>query len=130
MIKIINFILVHFLFTSIALSQVSSTSPNILFIAVDDLKPTIGAFGDDLAHTPNIDLLSENAAVFLNNHTQQAVCGPSRASLLTGKRPDYTQVRDLKTKMRDRVPEIVTIPQYLKNQESPISPVIGLPSCS
>ena len=116
MIKIINFILVHFLFSSIVLAQVSNTSPNILFIAVDDLKPTIGAFGDDLAHTPNIDLLSENAAVFLNNHTQQAVCGPSRASLLTGKRPDYTQVRDLKTKMRDRVPEIVTIPQYLKNQ--------------
>jgi iduronate 2-sulfatase len=83
MIKIINFILVHFLFSSIVLAQVSNTSPNILFIAVDDLKPTIGAFGDDLAHTPNIDLLSENAAVFLNNHTQQAVCGPSRASLLT-----------------------------------------------
>ena len=48
MIKIINFILVHFLFSSIVLAQVSNTSPNILFIAVDDLKPTIGAFGEDL----------------------------------------------------------------------------------
>ena len=96
-------------------AQISNTPPNILFIAVDDLKPTIGAFGDDIAHTPNIDLLAENATVFLNNHTQQAVCGPSRASLLTGKRPDYTKVRDLKTKMRDMVPEIITIPQYLKD---------------
>ena len=80
-----------------AQAQVSNSSPNILFIAVDDLKPTIGAFGDNLAHTPNIDSLSENATVFLNNHTQQAVCGPSRASLMTGQRPDYTKVRDVKT---------------------------------
>jgi iduronate 2-sulfatase len=116
MIKIINFILFYLFFSNIALSQVSNASPNILFIAVDDLKPTIGAFGDDLANTPNIDLLAENATVFLNNHTQQAVCGPSRASLMTGKRPDYTKVRDLKTKMRDMVPDIITIPQYLKNQ--------------
>jgi hypothetical protein len=55
--KIINFILFYLFFSNIALSQVSNASPNILFIAVDDLKPTIGAFGDDLANTPNIDLL-------------------------------------------------------------------------
>ncbi len=63
-----------------------------------------------------MDKLAENATVFLNNHTQQAVCGPSRASLLTGKRPDYTKVRDLKTKMRDINPDILTIPQYFKEQ--------------
>ncbi|MGB2174176.1 MAG: sulfatase, partial [Flavobacteriaceae bacterium] len=114
--KILNLTLLLLFFLGIIHAQDSQTAPNILFIAVDDLKPTIGAFGDDLAHTPNIDLLAENATVFLNNHTQQAVCGPSRASLMTGKRPDYTKVRDLKTKMRDMVPEIVTIPQYFKNQ--------------
>ena len=114
--KILNLISLLLFFFGIIHAQVSQTAPNILFIAVDDLKPTIGAFGDDLAHTPNIDLLAEQATVFLNNHTQQAVCGPSRASLMTGKRPDYTKVRDLKTKMRDMVPEIVTIPQYFKNQ--------------
>jgi arylsulfatase A-like enzyme/GH35 family endo-1,4-beta-xylanase len=114
--KILNLTLLFLFFLGIIHAQDSQTAPNILFIAIDDLKPTIGAFGDDLAHTPNIDLLAEQATVFLNNHTQQAVCGPSRASLMTGKRPDYTKVRDLKTKMRDMVPEIVTIPQYFKNQ--------------
>ena len=115
MVKTIYLIFGLLLSYSTIQAQISNTPPNILFIAVDDLKPTIGAFGDDIAHTPNIDLLAENATVFLNNHTQQAVCGPSRASLLTGKRPDYTKVRDLKTKMRDMVPEIITIPQYLKD---------------
>ena len=113
--KIFNLTLLLLFFFGIVNAQDSQTAPNILFIAVDDLKPTIGAFGDDLARTPNIDFLAENATVFLNNHTQQAVCGPSRASLMTGKRPDYTKVRDLKTKMRDMVPDIVTIPQFFRD---------------
>ena len=69
-----------------------------------------------MAQTPYLDALSSRSTLFLNNHTQQAICGPSRASIMTGKRPDYTRVRDLKTKMRDMVPDIVTIPQYLKDQ--------------
>ena len=97
-------------------AQEISAPPNILFIAVDDLKPTIGAYGDTMAETPYLDELSSRSTLFLNNHTQQAICGPSRASIMTGKRPDYTKVRDLKTKMRDMVPDIVTIPQYLKDQ--------------
>jgi len=92
----------------------NSSKPNILFIAIDDLKPSIGSYGDKLAITPNIDAIAKNGTTFLNNHTQQAVCGPSRASLLTGKRPDYTKVWDLKTKMRDMNPDILTIPQYFK----------------
>ena len=88
--------------------------PNIIFIAIDDLKPTIGVFGDEFAETPILDKLAKNGTIFTNNHTQQAVCGPSRASLLTGKRPDYTKVRDLKTKMRDINPNILTLPQYFK----------------
>ena len=68
-----------------------------------------------MAETPYLDSLSSRSTLFLNNHTQQAICGPSRASIMTGKRPDYTKVRDLKTKMRDMVPDIVTIPQYLKD---------------
>lgn len=101
---------------SFSVHSQNSHYPNILFISVDDLKPTIGSFGDPLAQTPQLDKISENGAVFLNNHSQQAICGPSRASLLTGKRPDYTLVRDLKTKMREMVPNIVTIPQYFKDQ--------------
>ena len=98
----------------ISVAQSDTLKPNILFIAIDDLKPTIGSFGDTFAKTPIMDNLSKEATIFLNNHTQQAVCGPSRASLMTGKRPDYTKVRDLKTKMRDINPDILTIPEHFK----------------
>lgn len=88
------------------------TPPNVLFIAVDDLKPLMGCYGNSDIKTPNIDKLASRGYLFLNNHCQQAVCAPSRASLLTGKRPDYTQIWDLKTLIRDRRPDVVTLPQY------------------
>lgn len=100
----------------IAASALSAAKqPNILFIAVDDLKPLIGAYGEAIP-TPAIDRISKDGTTFLNAHCQQAVCGPSRASLMTGMRPDYTQVWDLKTMIRDINPDIVTIPQYFKAQ--------------
>ena len=102
------------LFSYLSLFSQAEEKMNVLFIAVDDLKPSIGSFGDEFAVTPNIDELSKSSTVFLNNHTQQAICGPSRASLMTGLRPDKTRVWDLKTKMRDMNPDIVTIPQYFK----------------
>ena len=89
---------------------------NILFIAVDDLKPEMGCYGHDYIKTPNIDKLASQGFVMENNHCQQAVCGPTRASLLTGKRPDYTKVYDLKTQIRDKNPDVVTIPQYFKSK--------------
>lgn len=85
---------------------------NVLFIAVDDLKPVLGCYGDKLVKTPNIDRLAARGTVFLQNYCQQAVSGPTRASLMTGMRPDYTRVWDLKTKMRDINPDILSIPQY------------------
>jgi len=94
--------------------EVKSQPKNILFIAVDDLKPLLGAYGHKDVKTPNIDKLASNGFVMQNNHCQQAVCGPSRASLLTGKRPDYTQIWDLKTLIRDKNPDMVTMPQYFK----------------
>ena len=90
--------------------------PNILFIAVDDLKPVLGCYGNTLIKTPNIDRLAKMGTVFMSNYCQQAVCGPTRASIMTGKRPDYTQVWDLKTKMRDINPDILSLPQYLISQ--------------
>ena len=93
----------------------TSTSPNVLFIAVDDLKPLLGCYGDEHVKSPHIDSLAKVGTTFLNAHCQQAVCGPSRASLMTGRLPDYTKVWDLKTRMRDMNPTIVTIPQYFRN---------------
>ena len=92
----------------------SAVKPNVLFIAIDDLKPMMGCYGDREIKTPNIDRLAKSGLVCMNNHCQKAVCGPSRASLLTGMRPDYTKVWDLKTRMRDVNPDILTIPQYFK----------------
>ena len=87
---------------------------NVLFIAVDDLKPILGCYGDEKVQSPNIDRLANNGTVFFNTHCQQAVCAPSRASLLTGLRPDKTKVWDLKTYIRDQNPNVLTLPQYYK----------------
>jgi iduronate 2-sulfatase len=85
---------------------------NVLFIAVDDLKPILGCYGDKLVKTPNIDRLARQGTIFMMNYCQQAVSGPTRASLMTGMRPDYTKVWDLATKMRDVNPDILSMPQY------------------
>ncbi|MEM7626129.1 MAG: sulfatase [Planctomycetota bacterium] len=88
--------------------------PNVLFIAVDDLKPAIGVFGDPVAQTPHMDRLAARGTAFINAHCQQAVCAPSRVSLLTGLRPDATRVWDLKTRFREHLPDVVTLPQRFK----------------
>lgn len=89
---------------------------NILFIAVDDLKPILGCYDDKTIKTPNIDRIAAKGTVFRHNYCQQAVSGPTRASLMTGKRPDYTKVWDLKTRMRDINPDVLTMPQYFAQQ--------------
>ncbi len=87
---------------------------NVLFIAVDDLKPNLACYGDTNAISPNMDRLAERGIIYTNNHCQQAVCGPSRASLLTGWRPDRTEIWNLHTLIRDMNPDVVTLPQYFK----------------
>jgi arylsulfatase A-like enzyme len=87
---------------------------NILFIPVDDLKPILGCYGNNQIKTPNIDRLAKEGMLFFNAHCQQAVCGPSRASVMSGLYPDSTKVWDLKTRMRDINPDILTLPQYFK----------------
>ena len=92
----------------------AADKPNVLFIAVDDLKPLLGCYGESSIRTPNIDRLAATGTVFLHAYCQQAVCGPSRASLLTGLRPDTTRVWDLQTRLRDQLPDVVTLPQHFK----------------
>ncbi|MGI9176468.1 MAG: sulfatase [Pirellulales bacterium] len=89
---------------------------NVLMIVVDDLRPSLGCYGDAAAKTPNIDRLAARGVVFKNAYCQQAVCSPSRASLMTGRRPDATQVWDLRTHFRSALPDCVTLPEYFKNQ--------------
>jgi iduronate 2-sulfatase len=101
---------------SLSTKAQEKTKPNIVFIAIDDLKPELACYGNTLIKTPNIDRLAKMSTVFMNNYCQQAVCSPTRASLMTGMRPDMTKIWDLKTKMRDINPDILTLPQYLISQ--------------
>ncbi len=100
---------------SASIVEAQTSKKNILFIAIDDMKPILGAYGDNFAISPNIDKLADQGVVFDNNHCQYAVCGPSRASLLSGQRPDQTQILDLKTLIRDKRPNVTTLPQHFKN---------------
>jgi arylsulfatase A-like enzyme len=102
--------------TSVFAQKKATSKPNILFIAVDDLKPLLGCYGNTLVKTPNIDRLAKMATVFNKNYCQQAICGPTRASLMTGTRPDVTKIWNLTTQMRDVNPDLVTLPQYLITQ--------------
>lgn len=88
--------------------------PNVLFIAVDDLRPELGCYGNTLIKTPNIDRLAARGLVFNRAYVQQAVCGPSRTAVMTGKRPDATRVWDLETHFRIAMPEVVTVSQHFK----------------
>jgi iduronate 2-sulfatase len=88
--------------------------PNVLFIAVDDLRPVLGCYGDDIAITPNMDKLAREGILFERAYCQLAVCSPSRLSLITGRRPDTIRVWDLGTHFRKAVPKAVTLPQLFK----------------
>jgi iduronate 2-sulfatase len=93
-----------------------TVKPNILFIAVDDLRPELGCYGRDYIKSPNIDRLARAGMVFNHAYCQQAVCSPSRSSLMMGTRPDTTKVWDLVTHFRTALPDVVTLGQHFKQQ--------------
>ena len=88
--------------------------PNVLFISVDDLRPDIGSYGHPVAQTPNIDSFSQSALLFEQAYTQQAVCGPSRAALLTGLRPSTTGIRRLDQTVSGTLPSVTTMNKVFK----------------
>jgi len=88
--------------------------PNILFIAVDDLRPALGCYGDQHASTPHIDSLAKRGVKFDQAHCQVAVCNPSRASLMTGLRPDQLGIWTLPIHFREAKPDAVTLPQWFR----------------
>ncbi|NBQ57016.1 MAG: DUF4976 domain-containing protein [Opitutaceae bacterium] len=112
--------LLHLLLALLATSLIHAADsapvrPNILFIAVDDLRPEFGAYGADYIKSPNLDRIAKSGITFQRAYCQQAVCSPTRSSLMTGTRPDTTKVWDLVTNFRDALPNVVTLGQHFKN---------------
>lgn len=97
------------------LAAFGAEPPNVLFIAVDDLRTSLGCYGDTLVKSPHIDRFATTARRFDHAYTQQAVCGPSRTSLLTGRLPDNTRVWHNRNLFRDTQPDLITLPQLFKN---------------
>ena len=85
---------------------------HILFLAVDDLQPALGCYGDKLAITPKIDCLAGNGILFNRAYCQSALCNPSRSSLFTGRRPDTTKVWGNRAHFREALPGVLTLPEY------------------
>jgi len=96
--------------------------PNILLLVADDMRPNLGCleeansahFSSLKMHTPHLDTLASESLLLENAFVQQAVCSPSRTSLLTGRRPDTTRVTDLFSYFRDLGGNFTTIPQFFK----------------
>ena len=99
--------------TSLLLSLMGSLTakPNVLFIAADDLSCALGCYGDPIAKTPHLDRLAATGTCFLNAYNQLPLCNPTRASIMTGLRPDTIKVYDLDRHFRDEVPGAVTLSQ-------------------
>ncbi len=93
---------------------IEKKKPNILFISVDDLNKTLGYYGNTQIKSPQIDKLASQGTAFINNHCQQALCGPSRASILSGLRPDNGKIWELFTQVREVNPSMVSLPEYLR----------------
>lgn len=89
---------------------------NVLFIMADDMRPELGAYGNKIIKTPNLDKLASWGVRFDAAYVQYPLCNPSRASLLNGRYPTQTGVLDNRTWFGAAHPEFVSLPKYFKQQ--------------
>ena len=96
--------------------DLSNKKLNVLFIIADDLNCDIGVYGNNVVKTPNIDRLVKNGTLFLNAHCQYPLCGPSRASFMTGMYSNQTKMTKNNVFLRTTVPDVITIGQRFRQQ--------------
>ena len=110
--RLVVVLLVSILLRGGVLAEGAERPLNVLFIAVDDLRPELGCYGSPIVKSPHIDALAERGLRFERAYCQQAICGPSRTSLMTGLRPDASGAIHNDVYFRDTVPDVVTLPQH------------------
>lgn len=111
--RIVAFVVVGLVFLPKS-TTCAQTRTNVLFIAADDLRNDLGCYGHSAVKTPNLDRLAKRGVLFNRAYCQQALCNPSRSSLMTGLRPDTLRIWDLPTHFREVKPNIVTLPECFK----------------
>ena len=110
--RIFSFVLLIFLIFVSQSPAGEKERPNILLLLVDDLKPALGAYGDATAKTPHLDALAERGMRFDAAYCNQAVCAPSRFTLMLGSHSTSTGLYGLGSKLREAIPDAVTLPQF------------------
>ena len=103
---------IYVIFSMCLSAAMAAEKPNILFIAIDDLRPELGCYGSKAVKSPNLDALAAQGLRFDRAYCQEAICSPSRASLLSGLRPDQTGITHNYVQFRDLNPDVITLPQH------------------
>lgn len=114
--RILTTLLIALLCLCICRAGMAQQKLNVLFICVDDMRPDLGCYGDKTAITPNMDRLAKSGTLFERAYCQQSLCAPSRASLMTGLRPDTLPIASESVHFRSILPDVVTLPQFFKQQ--------------
>ena len=107
--------ILFFLLFSTILNAQNVKKPNVLFIAVDDLRPELGCYGQSQIKSPNIDKLAESGLMFNRAYCNIPVCGATRASLMSGIRPNRNRFLNFDCWLDKEVPGIVSLPMHFKN---------------
>ena len=108
-------IIAALILTSLAVTLSAAEQLNILFIASDDMRPQLGCYGDPTVKSPHIDALAKRGMVFNRSYVQQALCSPSRISMLSGRYPATTGIFEIGRTLRTTMSDITTMPQHFKN---------------
>lgn len=107
-----SLVLFSILLTTCSPEDVKS-KPNVLFIAVDDLRTELNCYGATHIHSPNIDRLASEGVRFSNAHVQQAICMASRASILSGIRPEHNKIYTTAA-VNDLIPDVLTLNRFFE----------------